>query len=101
MTHEYPSNRTFDSVSVSRVSALRDYGLTLRQRQFLVTVMVHSGCFLERQYREFTGLRAARTAVSSWPGWWVADSLEPLSQGPSDVGACTMSTTSRSMRRLG
>ena len=55
MTHEYPPNRTFDSVSVSRVSALRDYGLTLRQRQFLVTVMVHSGCFLERQYCEFTG----------------------------------------------
>ncbi len=55
MTHEYPPNRTFDSVSVSRVSALRDCGLTLRQREFLVTVMVHSGCFLERQYCEFTG----------------------------------------------
>ena len=36
------------------MSALRDYGLTLRQREFLVTVMVHSGCFLERQYCEFT-----------------------------------------------
>jgi hypothetical protein len=55
VTHEYPPNRTLDSVSVSRVSALRDYGLTLRQRQFLVTVMVHSECFLERQYCEFTG----------------------------------------------
>ncbi|MGE3512204.1 MAG: hypothetical protein AB7N65_25350, partial [Vicinamibacterales bacterium] len=55
MTHEYPPNRTFDSVSASRVSALRDYGLSLRQRQFLVTVMVHSGCFLERQYCTFTG----------------------------------------------
>ena len=32
------------------LSALRDDGLTLRQREFLVTVMVHSGCFLERQY---------------------------------------------------
>ena len=31
--HEYPPNRTFDSVSVSRVSALRDHGLTLRQRR--------------------------------------------------------------------
>ena len=50
MTHEYPPNRTFDSVSISRVSALRDFGLTQRQREFLVTVMVHSGCFLERQY---------------------------------------------------
>lgn len=55
MTHEYPHNPTFDSVSVSRVSALSDYGLTLGQRQFLVTVMVHSGCFLERQYCAFTG----------------------------------------------
>jgi hypothetical protein len=55
MTHEYPPNRTLDSVSISRVSALRDYGLTQRQREFLVTVMVHSGCFLERQYCEFTG----------------------------------------------
>jgi hypothetical protein len=55
VTHEYPPSRTLDSVSVSRVSALSDYGLTLRQRQFLVTVMVHSGCFLERQYCAFTG----------------------------------------------
>ena len=55
MTHEYPPNRAFDSVSISRVSALRDFGLTQRQREFLVTVMVHSGCFLERQYCEFTG----------------------------------------------
>jgi len=55
MTHEYPPNRTFDSVSVSRVCALREYGLTQRQREFLVTVMVHSGCFLERQYCAFTG----------------------------------------------
>ena len=55
MTHEYPPNRAFDSVSISRVSALREYGLTLRQREFLVTVMVHSGCLLERQYCEFTG----------------------------------------------
>ena len=55
MTHEYPPNRALDSASISRVSALRDYGLTQRQREFLVTVMVHSGCFLERQYCEFTG----------------------------------------------
>jgi hypothetical protein len=55
VTHQYPPNRAFDSVSISRVSALRDYGLTQRQREFLVTVMVHSGCFLERQYCEFTG----------------------------------------------
>ena len=55
MTHEYPRTPTLDSVSISRVSALSDYALTLRQRQFLVTVMVHSGCILERQYCMFTG----------------------------------------------
>ena len=55
MTHEYPRNPTLDSVSICRVSALSDYASTLRQRQFLVTVMVHSGCFLGRQYCTFTG----------------------------------------------
>ena len=75
MTHEYPPNRAFDSVSISRVSALREYGLTLRQREFLVTVMVHSGCFLERQYCEFTGTvrgqthrSGRRTLCSGHPG---------------------------------
>jgi hypothetical protein len=55
VSHEYPPNRALDSVGISRVFALRDYGLTQRQREFLVTAMVHSGCFLERQYCEFTG----------------------------------------------
>ena len=53
--HEYPPNRTFDSVSVSRVTGLRGFGFTQRQREFLVTVMVHTGCFLERQYCAFAG----------------------------------------------
>jgi hypothetical protein len=55
VTHEYPHHRTFDSVSISRVTSLADFGFTRRQREFLVTVMVHSGCFLERQYCTFTG----------------------------------------------
>jgi hypothetical protein len=55
VTHEYPHNPTFDSVSISRVMGLADFGFTRRQREFLVTVMVHSGCFLERQYCAFTG----------------------------------------------
>lgn len=55
MTHEYPRNHTYDSVTESRVSALGDFAFTQRQREFLVTVMVHSGCFLERQYCAFTG----------------------------------------------
>ena len=55
MTHEYAHNPTFDSVSISRVTSLADFRFTQRQREFLVTVMVHSGCFLERQYCTFTG----------------------------------------------
>ncbi|MCC7176911.1 MAG: hypothetical protein IT177_00805 [Acidobacteria bacterium] len=43
-----------DSVTQTRVEALAGYGFTERQRRFLVTVMVHSGCFLERQYCAFT-----------------------------------------------
>jgi hypothetical protein len=55
VTHEYPHDPTFDSVTISRVMSLGDFGLTQRQREFLVTVMVHAGCFLERQYCTFTG----------------------------------------------
>ncbi|MEQ1871552.1 MAG: hypothetical protein ABL961_16170 [Vicinamibacterales bacterium] len=55
MTHEYSSNDIYDSVTEARVNALGDFGFTQRQREFLVTVMVHSGCFLERQYCAFTG----------------------------------------------
>jgi hypothetical protein len=51
---EYPRNPTFDSVSERRVNALAGFGFTQRQREFLVTVMVHAGCFLERQYCAFT-----------------------------------------------
>ncbi len=53
--HEYPRNPTFDSVSERRVNALAQFGFSQRQRDFLVTVMVHAGCFLERQYCAFTG----------------------------------------------
>lgn len=54
MTHEYPRHEIDDSVTESRVHALAGFGFTQRQREFLVTVMVHSGCFLERQYCAFT-----------------------------------------------
>jgi hypothetical protein len=52
---EHPRNPTFDSLSERRVNALAGFGFTQRQREFLVTVMVHTGCFLERQYCAFTG----------------------------------------------
>jgi hypothetical protein len=55
VTHEYSSNDIYDSVTEARVNALGDFGFSQRQWEFLVTVMVHSGCFLERQYCAFTG----------------------------------------------
>ena len=55
MTHEYPANEIYDSVTEARVNTLSSFGFTERQREFLVTVMVHSGCFLERQYCAFAG----------------------------------------------
>ena len=55
MSYEYPRNDTYDSVTEARVQALAAFGFTPRQRQFLVTVMVHAGAFLERQYCAFTG----------------------------------------------
>lgn len=55
MRHQYPPRDTYDSVTEARVNALAGVGFTPRQREFLVTVMVHAGCFLERQYCAFTG----------------------------------------------
>jgi hypothetical protein len=86
VTHAYPPNRAFDSVSISRVSALRDGDLTPRQRSFLVTVMVHSGCFLERQYCEFTGTvrgQNSREFVASLVARGFARAIEP---GPARRG---------------
>jgi hypothetical protein len=55
VTHELSFADICDSVTEARVNALAGFGFTDRQRRFLVTVMVHSGCFLERQYCAFTG----------------------------------------------
>lgn len=55
MTHQYPVNPTTDSLTEERVKAVAGFGFTERQCQFLVAVMVHAGCFLERQYCAFTG----------------------------------------------
>ena len=46
----------YDSARAVRVDGLRPFGLTDRQARFLVTVMAHSGSFLERQYCAFAGI---------------------------------------------
>jgi hypothetical protein len=86
VTHEYPRNPMLDSVTESRVRALDGLGLTLRQREFLVTVMVHSGCFLERQYCAFTGTvhgQNSRAFVARLVARGFARAIEP---GPARRG---------------
>ena len=39
-----------------RVQAVADFGFTTRQARFLVTVMLHSGVCLQRQYATFAGI---------------------------------------------
>jgi hypothetical protein len=46
----------YGSARAVRVSALDPFGFTERQTRFLVTVMAHSGSFLERQYCAFAGI---------------------------------------------
>lgn len=46
----------YSSVRPGRVQAIMDFGFTMRQARFLVFVLVHSGVFLERQYRAFAGI---------------------------------------------
>jgi hypothetical protein len=80
VTHEYPHNPTFDSVSLRRVASLADFGFTQRQREFLVTVLVHAGCFLERQYCTFTGTargQNSREFVARLVARGLARAMEP------------------------
>ena len=54
MTTVLPDLRT--SVREERVDALRAFRFTERQARFLVTVLIHSGVFVPRQYRTFAGI---------------------------------------------
>jgi hypothetical protein len=51
MTLTIPNLR--DSVRLERVDALTAFRFTERQARFLVTVLIHSGVFVPRQYRAF------------------------------------------------
>jgi hypothetical protein len=80
VTHAYPHNPMLDSVTISRVTGLADLGFTGRQREFLVTVLVHSGCFLERQYCAFTGTargQNSREFVARLAARGLARAIEP------------------------
>ena len=94
--HEYPRNPTLDSVSERRVNALAGFGFTRRQREFLATVMVHAGCFLERQYCRFTGTvrgQNSREFVARLVARGFARAIAPPS---SDCSSCPFRKEARS-----
>lgn len=49
-------DRTRSSV-MERMNAIENLGLTVRQTRFLVTVMLHAGVFVGRQYAAFAGIK--------------------------------------------
>jgi hypothetical protein len=58
-----PDRWDIDRLTEERTEAVGALGFTLRQARFLVVVLIHSGVFVERQYRR----AAPRSGVSSAP----------------------------------
>ena len=50
-----PQGWDIEELTVDRTRAIAAFGFTERQARFLVTVMLHSGVFVERQYCGFLG----------------------------------------------
>ena len=46
----------FRDLVAERAATIRSLGFTERQSRFLVTIMIHSGVFIERQYCRFAGI---------------------------------------------
>lgn len=51
-----PQRWDITRVNDERMEAVAPFGFTERQARFLVTVMIHSGVFVERQYCAFAGI---------------------------------------------
>ena len=74
-------------LTVDRTQAVASFGFTERQARFLVTVMLHSGVFVERQYCAFAGIvHGQKThdflARLTTAGMAKAIAVGPLHRGP-------------------
>ena len=49
-----PDGWTIDIANAERLNAIESFGFTERQARFLLTVLLHSGVFVERQYCSFS-----------------------------------------------
>ena len=88
-----------DSVRPTRVAAVTGFGFTERQARFLVTVMVHSGVFLERHYCAFAGISHGQKA-HDFVGKLIARRFATaIAPDDSIKGVCSMFITSRCTRR--
>lgn len=94
-----PAPRHLRQRTEARVNALAAFGFTQRQREFLVTAMVHSGCFLERQYCAFTGTVHGQNSREFMARLAARGFARVLSRGRSGADGCTTFTTSRSTKR--
>lgn len=57
MTIPTPPDRwTIELANAARTDAIASFGFTERQSKFLLTVLLHSGVFVERQYCAFAGI---------------------------------------------
>lgn len=65
-----------DSIRPERVAAVREFGFTELQARFLLHVLIHSGVFIERQYRTFTGVthgQRTKSFLTKPRRGWVCD----------------------------
>ncbi len=51
-----PDHWDFAMLTTQRAKAIEVFGFSERQARFLLTVMLHSGVFVERQYCAFAGI---------------------------------------------
>jgi hypothetical protein len=51
-----PDRWTLELANADCVNAIASFGFTERQARLLVTVLLHAGVFVERQYCAFSGI---------------------------------------------
>lgn len=81
-----PDGWDIDGINASRVQAVAAHGFTERQARFLVTVMLHAGVFVERQYCAFAGIRHGQKTHDVLQKLVTRRYATPLALGPLHSG---------------
>jgi len=83
----------------ARVNAIARFGFTERQSRFLVTVLLHAGVCVPRQYATFAGTAYGHKSTCSSTAWWTADTRRRI-PAFTTARASTTCTITRSIERL-